>query len=168
MANCWFCGVERLPARAPTSSPGRRRWGSRLNLNRGCNGSITTCFTASPSPGAWIDRRRGIVICRDLGVGPIDLRLAEAGFDDSNPSDGHHPGHLCALLVGAAAIAIGGRAKRFRTRQHRWRVRRDLRNLRVAPSICVGVAHRCSGLGWRQGDGALTQRPCSGFSGRRP
>ena len=32
--------------------------------------------------------------------------------------------------------------------------------------LAVG-AHRCSGRGWRQGR-ALTRRPCSGFSGRRP
>src|SRR5215831_14841740 len=28
---------------------------------------------------------RGIIMCRHLGVGPIDLRLVKAGFDDGDP-----------------------------------------------------------------------------------
>jgi hypothetical protein len=39
---------------------------------------------------------------------------------------------------------------------------RKLRRSRRTRRRCC--AHRCSGRGWRQGPGALTRQPCSGFS----
>jgi hypothetical protein len=46
---------------------------------------------------------RGIVMGRHLGLGPIDLRLVEAGFDDGNLGVVRHQqvGHLAERCEGA-------------------------------------------------------------------